>query len=359
VKRVPLLATICLLSTHGTAPAPIYGSFPGLDQLIKGAEFIVVADVEKGPSMEEVDIGGGGVFEICVDKVLKGAPKEGKATAYLRDLGLAYEPTKSASLGNGLVGGRCLLFLNKPGTHVHVNEQPPPANFEDENCEGDAVWITSSGLLPPTNYFNFDSLRGKSVREAVVALLNHAAIEHQKSAAAVQSMIESHSDRNALTQLITDAVSVVNPEDAAKFYLSVFKNARKDPNINQYNDVFADQTPLNGVRLWIDGQTLTLLTCGPDRKPIESPGLTVNCDLQEDIDYYWDKLSAGGEKSHAGWVKDKFGVRWHIIPSDLPHLLGGKYGDAKRVLEALSKMEKIDAAALSRAAHPELAEPRK
>ena len=152
MKFVPLIITTCLILIPSTAPAPIYGSYPGLDELIKGAEFIVVADIVKGPPMEGIDIGGGVVFEIYIQKVLKGNAKEGKATAYLRDLEYAYEPSEFASLTYGIEGARSLLFLDKPGTHTHINDKPPRADFEDENCEGDAVRIGDSGL-PPTMYF--------------------------------------------------------------------------------------------------------------------------------------------------------------------------------------------------------------
>jgi predicted 3-demethylubiquinone-9 3-methyltransferase (glyoxalase superfamily) len=353
MKRVSLLATICLILTCRTAPAPIYGYFPGLDKLIDGAAFILVADVLKRP--DELDFGSGGTFEIYIAKVLKGNAKEGKrATAYLRDLGFGYEPGKFATLANDFEGGRYLLFLNKPGTHIHdENGKPLPVDFEDENCEGDAVWVSTSGASP-VGYFDLESLKGKSVRESVVAILNHSETEQQKFAIAVKAMIESRAG-NALTQRITQVVCLdSNAEDAANFYLSIFKDARKDPNIDRYREVGPEPNArLTGVKLWIDGQELVLLNGGPKFKPTKATELNVNCDLQEEIDYYWEKLSAGGEKSKAGWVKDKFGVWWHIVPEDLPRLLGGKYGNSERVMDALLKMDKIDSAALSRAAREE------
>lgn len=194
----------------------------------------------------------------------------------------------------------------------------------------------------------------KSVRESVVALLNHTATEQQKFATAVKAMIESRAS-SVLTQRITQVVWLDNnAEEAAKFYLSIFKGSRKDPNIDRYADVGRDpKATFAGVRLWIEGQDIVLLNGGSKFKPTEATALTLNCDLQEEIDYYWEKLSAGGQKSKSGWVKDKFGVWWHIIPADLPRLLGGKYGDSERVMNAMLKMDKIDSAALQRAAHPE------
>jgi predicted 3-demethylubiquinone-9 3-methyltransferase (glyoxalase superfamily) len=277
--------------------------------------------------------------------------KPGKrSTAYLRDLDFNISPPRDiAALTQGFIPGQLyLLFLNKPGTHTHDEHgEPLPVDFENENCEGDAVWISSSG----SGYFDLESLKGKSVRESVVALLSHTASEQQKFATAVKAMIESRAS-NALTQKITQRVWLDrNAEEAAKFYLSIFKDSSKDPNINHYVEVSPDsKTTLTGVRLWIDGQDIVLLNGESKFKPTDATAVTLNCDLQEEIDYYWDKLSAGGQKSRAGWVKDKFGVWWHVVPTDLPELLGGKYGSAERVMQALLKMEKIDSAALWRAA---------
>jgi hypothetical protein len=198
MKRVILLAAICLVSMRGTAPAPIYGSFPGLDELINGADFIVVAELLKGPGFGERDIGDGGTFEIEVLKVIKGDAKVGKRTAYLRELGFHINPPRdSAGLEQGFMRGQLyLLFLDKPGSHVHdENGKALPVDFEDENCEGDAVWISSTAVSQ-TGYLDLDSLKGKDVREAVVALLNHTATEQQKFAAAARAMIESRADRN-------------------------------------------------------------------------------------------------------------------------------------------------------------------
>jgi len=337
------------------APAPIFGVFPGLNELIDGAEFIVVAEVAKRPRAEEMDMGAGGTFEIEVVKVIKGDVKPNKrSTAYLRDLGFNINPPRDmAPLPRGFAPGQLyLLFLNKPGTHTHdQNGKPLPVDFEDENCEGDAVWISSSGGSP-TGYFDLESLNGKSVRESVVALLNHTATEQQKFATAVKAMIESRAS-TALTQKITQVVWFDNnAEEAAKFYLSIFKHSSRDPNVDHYTEVDRDsKVTFKGVRLWIDGQDIVLLNRGSKFKATAATALTLNCDLQEEIDTYWEKLSAGGEKSRGGWLKDKFGVWWHVVPTDLALLLGGKYGRPERVIEAMSKMEKIDSAALWRVAH--------
>jgi predicted 3-demethylubiquinone-9 3-methyltransferase (glyoxalase superfamily) len=328
------------------APAPLYSGFEDLNKLIDRAQFIVVAEIVKELHPEVVDIGGGGTFEIKVIKTIKGKVTAGKqAVAYLRDVGF-----QSASLSAGFIPGQqYLLFLNKGTNEDDEQGKPQPLDFDAEGCEGDAVWISSS----KTGWFDLKSLNGKSVREAVVALLNHTSTEQQKFASAVNAMIDSRASE-AITQKIIQPVWVDNAEDAAKFYLSIFKRAWKDPNINQYTEVSDDpKVKFAGVRLRIDGQDIVLLNRGPKPRTVEAPALTLNCDLQEEIDYYWDKLSAGGEKSHAGWLKDKFGVWWHIVPTDLAHLLGGNDGNSDRVVDAMLKMEKIDSATLERAAHDE------
>lgn len=351
MNRTSILVMVCLLSLASKAPAPIYGGFEDLNKLIDRAEFIVVAEIIKQPQVEEMDMGGGGTFQIKVIKAIKGDLKpDSRSTAYLRDLPFQINPPRQfAAITQGFIPGqRYLLFLNKPGGFHDENGKPLPVDFETENCEGASIWISSSG----PGFFDLESLKGKTVRESVVALLNHTATEQQKFATAVKAMIESRGDRNVLTQKITQVAWLdKNAEEAAKFYLSIFKTSRKDPNINQYMQVGPSNSTFTGVRLWIDGQELVLLNGTSKFKPTEATALTLNCDLQEDIDYYWEKLSAGGAKYNAGWLKDKFGLWWHIIPANLPQLLGGKYGSVERVVKVLGTMDKIDSAALERAAH--------
>jgi predicted 3-demethylubiquinone-9 3-methyltransferase (glyoxalase superfamily) len=337
------------------APAPIFSAFENVNTLIDRAEFIVVAEIIKELHPEVADIGGGGTFAIKVIKTIKGDVTAGKqAIAYLRDVGFHISPPRErASLTPGFIPGqRYLLFLNKGTNEYDEHGKPMPLDFQAEGCEGDAVWISSSDGA----YFDLESLKGKTVRESVVVLLNHVATEEQKFATAVKAMIESRAAPSALTEQITQAVWLdTNPEEAAKFYLSIFKQSSKDPNINRYVEVGPDsKATFTGVRLWIDGQDLVLLNGAGKFKSTVAAALTLNCDVQEDIDYYWEKLSAGGEKSKAGWIKDKFGVWWHVVPSNLAQLLGGKYGDSQRVIDAMLTMEKIDRAALERAAHDQL-----
>jgi predicted 3-demethylubiquinone-9 3-methyltransferase (glyoxalase superfamily) len=341
------LRALCVLLFPTTAPAPIYGSFENLDTLINEAEFVVVAKILKRPPMP--DFGNGGTFEIQIEKVLKGDAKEGRrATAYLRDLYFDIRQHEPVSLTHGFLADQLyLLFLNKPGVHIHdPNNKPLPVDFENANSSGDAVWIS-----PPSENFDFDSLKGKSVREAVVAILTHTATEQRKFAAAVDAMIERRSIE-PLVQRVTQLIWFEKrAEEAATFYCSVFKRASKDPNVPKYRDAGPEaHTKFSGVKIWLDGQELVLLNGGPKFKEQPPASLTVNCETQEEIDDYWEKLSVGGERLHAGWIKDRFGVFWHVVPERLAMMLGStERAKSERVMNTMLKMEKLDSAALWRA----------
>jgi predicted 3-demethylubiquinone-9 3-methyltransferase (glyoxalase superfamily) len=107
------------------------------------------------------------------------------------------------------------------------------------------------------------------------------------------------------------------------------------------------------VTFELDGQSFTALNGGPVFTFNEAISLQVGCDTQEEVDYYWDKLSEGGNEQaqQCGWLKDKFGVSWQIVPSILPELLANLAPDkAKKVMDEVFKMKKIDIAALKQAA---------
>jgi predicted 3-demethylubiquinone-9 3-methyltransferase (glyoxalase superfamily) len=134
-------------------------------------------------------------------------------------------------------------------------------------------------------------------------------------------------------------------EQAMRFYVSIFKNSR-----------VLEVTPgpdgkTMGVRFELEGQEFTGLNAGPEFKFTEAISFYVNCQDQAEVDDLWAKLSAGaGEESSCGWVKDRFGLWWQIIPETLPKLMGDKDPvKAKRVVDAMLKMKKIDVAELERA----------
>lgn len=134
-------------------------------------------------------------------------------------------------------------------------------------------------------------------------------------------------------------------EDAARFYTSVFKNSKIE-NISRYGkEGFEIHGQKEGtvltVSFTINGQSFTALNGGPLFKFSEAVSLQVFCDTQEEIDYYWDKLTESGEESQCGWLKDKFGFSWQVIPSILPKLMSDPEKSG-RVTEAFLKMKKFD-----------------
>jgi len=139
-------------------------------------------------------------------------------------------------------------------------------------------------------------------------------------------------------------------EEAAKFYASIFKNS-KVGNITRYGD--AGPGPAGSamtVAFELDGQAFIALNGGPEYKFTEAVSFTVDCQSQAEVDQYWGKLSSGGEEGPCGWLKDKFGLSWQIVPSDMMKLLGDKdRTKANRAMQAMLKMKKLDIAALQRA----------
>ena len=104
------------------------------------------------------------------------------------------------------------------------------------------------------------------------------------------------------------------------------------------------------VTFRLDGQEFTALNGGPDFKFTEAISFFVNCETQEEVDQLWKKLSEGGEEEQCGWLKDKYGVSWQIIPSALMEMLQDKDAEkSRRVMEAMLQMQKIDIIALKQA----------
>jgi predicted 3-demethylubiquinone-9 3-methyltransferase (glyoxalase superfamily) len=140
-------------------------------------------------------------------------------------------------------------------------------------------------------------------------------------------------------------------EEAAKFYCSVFKNSKLG-QVSRYGD--AGPLPKGTVMtvdFEIQGQKFIALNGGPIFKFNESVSFVVNCADQKEIDDCWDKLTAGGGKEvQCGWLKDKYGLSWQIVPEALPKLIGKDAAQSNRVMGALMKMVKLDIAELERAA---------
>lgn len=139
-------------------------------------------------------------------------------------------------------------------------------------------------------------------------------------------------------------------EEAVNFYMGIFKNS-KIKNIVKYGE--AGPGP-NGnvmtVSFELEGQEFTALNGGPQFKFTEAISFYVKCNSQDEVDYYWDKLTKDGEEQPCGWLKDKFGVSWQIVPTLLIEMLNDPDPEkSKRVTEAMLKMMKIDIKVLKRA----------
>ena len=141
-----------------------------------------------------------------------------------------------------------------------------------------------------------------------------------------------------------------NAEEATNFYVSVFKDS-KILKMSRYSD--AGPGPKGSVMVAefeIQGQKFIALNGGPHFKFTEAVSFVVNCENQEEVDYFWTKLSEGGQPSQCGWLKDKFGLSWQVTPLVLGELMGDKDPEkAKRVMGAMMQMTKIDIGALRRA----------
>ncbi len=143
-------------------------------------------------------------------------------------------------------------------------------------------------------------------------------------------------------------------EEAAKFYTSLFKGSKIE-TITRYDENGAKAAgrpkgTVMTVSFQLDGQEFVALNGGPVFKFTEAISLVVNCTTQDEVDELWEKLSEGGEKGPCGWLKDKYGLSWQIVPTILGEMLSDKDAEkSKRVMKAMLQMSKIDIKALQRA----------
>ena len=136
-----------------------------------------------------------------------------------------------------------------------------------------------------------------------------------------------------------------NAEEAVNFYLSVFKNSRRLDQLRNSGDAPGPKGGVLTVAFELDGQRFTALNGGPHFKFNEAVSFVVRCESQEEVDEYWSKLSAGGAESQCGWLKDKFGLSWQIVPARLPELVKNP-----KAMRAMMGMKKINLAELEAAA---------
>ena len=143
-----------------------------------------------------------------------------------------------------------------------------------------------------------------------------------------------------------------NAEEAVNFYVSIFKNSNVLKTVHSGNEGPGPKGSVMIIDFQLDGQEFTALNGGPQFKFTEAISLVVHCTTQEEVDYFWEKLSAdGGEIVECGWLKDKFGLSWQVTPDVLLQLLRDDDPQKKeRVMKAMMKMKKLDIAELEQAA---------
>jgi predicted 3-demethylubiquinone-9 3-methyltransferase (glyoxalase superfamily) len=143
-------------------------------------------------------------------------------------------------------------------------------------------------------------------------------------------------------------------EEAVNFYVSIFKDSRVG-SVTRYDEEGAKAAgrprgSVMTVAFELDGQEFTALNGGPLFKFTEAISLVVNCETQDEVDHFWNRLAAGGQQVQCGWLKDRFGVSWQVVPTVLVAMLSDKDAEkAKRVMAAMLKMKKIDIGALRKA----------
>jgi predicted 3-demethylubiquinone-9 3-methyltransferase (glyoxalase superfamily) len=143
-------------------------------------------------------------------------------------------------------------------------------------------------------------------------------------------------------------------EDAAKLYCAIFKNSRISA-VSRYPEAGQEvhHKPAGSVMVVefeIDGQTFTALNGGPNFKFNEAISLQVHCETQAEVDYFWSKLTQGGEEGPCGWLKDKYGLSWQVVPAAIPKMMTDPDpAKSARVMDAFMKMKKLDIATLERA----------
>lgn len=147
-------------------------------------------------------------------------------------------------------------------------------------------------------------------------------------------------------------------EEAAQLYTSIFKNSKIGRKTYYGKEGFEIHKMPEGtvmvIEFWLEDQSFTALNGGPIFKFNEAISFVVNCSTQEEVDYYWDKLKEGGDEKAqvCGWLKDKFGVSWQIVPTLLPDMISDPdHKKSQRVMKAMLQMKKIDIAALQQAYH--------
>ena len=139
-------------------------------------------------------------------------------------------------------------------------------------------------------------------------------------------------------------------EEAARFYTAIFKNSRVIETMRRGSAGPGPDGSVMSVTFVLDGQNFIALNGGPHFTFNEAISMFVSCEDQHEVDELWDRLSEGGEKRQCGWLKDKFGISWQIVPAALGRMLHDPDAEkSSRVMQALLQMEKLDLARLRQA----------
>jgi len=139
-------------------------------------------------------------------------------------------------------------------------------------------------------------------------------------------------------------------EDAAKFYTSIFPNSKITETTRYFDNVPDRAGTVLTVEFELDGTPYTALNGGPIFTFSEAISIQIYCEDQKEVDYYWDKLTEGGEESACGWLKDKFGLSWQVVPTRMIELLSDPDKvKAQRAMECMMGQKKIDLAAIEAA----------
>jgi len=139
-------------------------------------------------------------------------------------------------------------------------------------------------------------------------------------------------------------------EEAAAFYVSVFRNSSIITTTHYLEGMHRSAGSVLTVQFILEGETFVALNGGPDFAFSPAVSFIVTCDTQEEIDHYWQTLSGGGQEYPCGWLQDKFGVSWQIVPKVLMDMIGSEdSAAAQRVMQAMLEMKKLDISILQRA----------
>jgi predicted 3-demethylubiquinone-9 3-methyltransferase (glyoxalase superfamily) len=165
------------------------------------------------------------------------------------------------------------------------------------------------------------------------------------------SGVNAEAEVNAMDKISPFLWFNYQAEEAVNFYTSIFKNS-KIKRVSHYGDTGpGPKGSVMVVNFELDGRDFIALNGGPHFKFTEAISLVVNCETQEEVDYYWNRLSEGGQQVYCGWLKDKYGLSWQVVPTALGRLMSaGDEAKSERVMKAMMQMVKIEIGKLEEAA---------